>query len=165
MCTGMVPANAAEALQMMETGAEYLADLDTAELPAAALGEGLARMERVDAVVAVARGRHLAAFDAKDGHLADGHRTVGSWLFHRLRVTKAQVARYKALQALARDHKVLAAGLRAKVLTKALALQLAQWTRVFPAEFRSKAEDIPAPRGALLYSRFSREEFGGHSWV
>ena len=22
-----------------------------------------------------------------------------------------------------------------------------------------------APRGALLYSRFSREEFGGYSWV
>ena len=165
MCTGTAPASAAEALQMMETGAEYLADLDAAEMPAAALAEDLARMERVDAVVAVARGRHLAAFDAKDGHLADGHRTAGSWLFHRLRVTKAQVGRYRALQALARDHQVLAAGLRDKVLNKSLALQLAQWTRDIPAEFRGKAEDIPAPRGALLYSRFSREEFGGYSWA
>ena len=26
-------------------------------------------------------------------------------------------------------------------------------------------EDMTAPRGALLYSRFSREEFGGYSWV
>ena len=24
---------------------------------------------------------------------------------------------------------------------------------------------LAAPRGALLYSRFSREEFGGYSWV
>jgi hypothetical protein len=26
-------------------------------------------------------------------------------------------------------------------------------------------KDMAAPRGALLYSRFSREEFGGYSWV
>jgi hypothetical protein len=142
MCTGTVPASAAEALQMMETGAEYLADLDAAELPAAALGEGLARMERVDAVVAVARGRHLVAFDAKDGYLADGQKTLRAWLVNGLGVTKAQAGHYLALRALARDHEVLRAGLRAKVLTKSLALQLAQWTRDIPPEFRGKAEEI-----------------------
>ena len=26
-------------------------------------------------------------------------------------------------------------------------------------------KDMTAPRGVLLYSRFSREEFGGYSWV
>ena len=26
-------------------------------------------------------------------------------------------------------------------------------------------KDMAAPRGALLYSRFSREGFGGYSWV
>jgi hypothetical protein len=26
-------------------------------------------------------------------------------------------------------------------------------------------KDMTAPRGALLFSRFSREEFGGYSWV
>ncbi len=26
-------------------------------------------------------------------------------------------------------------------------------------------KDMAAPRGALPYSRFSREEFGGYSWV
>ena len=30
---------------------------------------------------------------------------------------------------------------------------------------RSQAEEITAPRGVLLYSRFSREEFGGYSWA
>jgi len=30
---------------------------------------------------------------------------------------------------------------------------------------RHQAEEITAPRGALLYSRFSREEFGGYSWA
>ena len=28
-----------------------------------------------------------------------------------------------------------------------------------------KYKDLTAPRGVLLYSRFSREEFGGYSWV
>ena len=28
-----------------------------------------------------------------------------------------------------------------------------------------EAYALAAPRGALLYSRFSREEFGGDSWV
>lgn len=28
-----------------------------------------------------------------------------------------------------------------------------------------KVSDNPAPRGALLYPRLSREEFGGYSWV
>jgi hypothetical protein len=28
-----------------------------------------------------------------------------------------------------------------------------------------EAYALAAPRGALLYSRFSREEFGGYSWV
>ena len=28
-----------------------------------------------------------------------------------------------------------------------------------------EAYALAAPRGALFYSRFSREEFGGYSWV
>jgi len=38
----------------------------------------------------------------------------------------------------------------------------------FLAGYRSltrEAYALAAPRGALLYSRFSREEFGGDSWV
>jgi hypothetical protein len=151
--TVAVPNSAAQALQMLQTGAGYLADVDAAELPAPALGQLLQELAQADAVLAVAWARYLAAFDAKDGHLGDGQRTAGSWLFHLLRITRGQVGRYKAIQALARDHRPLLAGLRAKALSTSVALQLAAWTAVIPDEFRGQAEDIliaAARAGATL---------------
>ncbi len=142
MCTGTGPASMADALEAMESLAGFVADLDAAELPTAALGEGLADMERIDAVLAAARSRLLAAFDAKDGHLADGQKTLRTWLVHVLRVTRVQAAEHLALRALAREHEVLRAGLRENAVTTSVALQLAKWTRAIPAEFRGKAEEI-----------------------
>jgi hypothetical protein len=160
-----VPASAADAVEKLQTLVGYLADVDAASLPATVLAQLLQGMEQADAVATVAWAQMLAAYDAKDGHLADGQRSLPAWLVHMLRVTRAQAARYKAIQALARDHQPLLAGLRANAVTTSEALQLAKWTRAIPAEFRGQAEEIPAPRGALLYSRFSREEFGGYSWA
>ncbi len=142
MCMGTAPAGMADALEMIKSLAGLLADADVAELPTAALAEGLAGMEQVDAVLAAARSRFLAAFDAKDGHLADGQRTVRGWLVHCLRVTKGQAAHYRALQSLAREHQVLLAGLRERAVTTSVAVQLAKWTRAIPAEFRAEAEQI-----------------------
>ncbi len=132
MGTGTASPSAAEALEMIEGLAGILADTDAAELPAAALGDGLAGMERIDAVLAAARSGLLAAFDAKDGHLADGQRTLRAWAVNVLGVTKGQAGEYLALRGLARDHAVLRAGLRDKVVPKSLALQLARWTRDHP---------------------------------
>jgi hypothetical protein len=137
-----VPASAADALDTLQTLAGYLADVDAAELPAAVLGQFLRELAQADAVLAVAWAKYLAAFDAKDGHLADGQRTLGAWIVHVLRVTRGQAARYKALQALARGPRPLLAGLRAKAVSKSFALQLAQWTMAIPAEFRGQAEEI-----------------------
>jgi hypothetical protein len=121
----------------------FLADADAAQMPAGALAECLRALERVDAVGAAARGRFLAAFDAQDGPLADGQRTVRAWLVHCLRVTRGQAGEHQAVQALARGHRPLLAGLRAgHVLTTSVALQLARWTRSIPAEFREQAEEI-----------------------
>ena len=39
-------------------------------------------LERVDAIAAAVRGRLLEAFDARDGHVADGQRTARTWLVH-----------------------------------------------------------------------------------
>ena len=119
-----------------------LADVDAASLPAAALAELLRGMEQADAVWAVVWARYLAAFDAQDGHLADGQRSLGAWLVHMARVTRGQAAQYKALRALPRDHEPLLAGLRTKAVTTSQALQLAKWTREIPAEFRAQAEEI-----------------------
>ena len=143
MSTVMVPANAGEALEMLECAAGFLAGLDAADMPAEAIAEYLRRMEQVDAVQAAVRGEFLAAFDAKDGHLGDGQRTTRAWLVHSLRVTRGQAAEHRAVQALAREHRPLLAGLReGHVITKSVALQLAKWTGGIPAEFRAQAEEI-----------------------
>ncbi len=142
MSTGTAPPSPAEALETIEALAGLLADLDAAELPAVVLAENLAGMERIDAVLAAARSQHLAAFDAKDGPVADGQRTLRGWAVHVLRVTRGQAAGYLALRALARDHAALRAGLRDNAVSVSWALQLARWTRLIPGEFRGTAEEI-----------------------
>jgi hypothetical protein len=99
-------------------------------------------MEQAEAVATAAWAQMLAAYDAQDGHLADGQRSLMPWLVHVLRLTRAHAAQYKAIRTLPRDHQPLLAGLRAKAVTKSVALQLAKWTREIPAEFRAQAEEI-----------------------
>jgi hypothetical protein len=111
VCTTLVRAGMRQALGMLESAARFLAELDTAGTPAETLAEGLSDMERADAVQAAARGRFLQAFDARDGHMADGQRTTRAWLVHTLTVTRRQAAEYQAVQALAFEHVPLLAGL------------------------------------------------------
>jgi hypothetical protein len=139
----LVPGNMSEAVAMLKGGLGFLADMDKAGMPAAALAEGLQALEWADAVGAAARGGMLAAFDAQNGPVADGQRTARTWLVNSTRVTRRQAAEHKAVQALAEGHPVLLAGLReGDVITKSVALQLAQWTAAIPAEFREQAEKI-----------------------
>ena len=155
MCTATVPATAAQALAMLDSAAALQesalgflavqdpAAQDPAALPAQAAADRLRALERHDAVEVAVRARLLQAFDAQDGHLADGQRTTRAWLIHCTRVTKAQAAEYKAIQALTRDHQVLLAALaEGDVLTKSAALQVAKWTKAIPGRYRDQAEEI-----------------------
>jgi Domain of unknown function (DUF222) len=148
MCATTVPATAAQALAMLESALGFLAvqdpaAQDPAALPAQAAADRLRILERADAIEAAVRARLLQVFDAQDGHLADGHRTTRAWLIHSTRVTGAQAAEYKAIQALARDHQVLLAALaEGDVLTKSAALQVAKWTKPIPGRYRDQAEEI-----------------------
>ena len=142
MSTSAVPASGSEALATLQSMACYLADLDAASLPAGELGQYIRELVQADALVAAALAPMLAAYDAKDGHQADGQKTLRTWLVHMARVTRGQAAQYKAIQALARHHEPLLAGLRTRAVTTSVALQLAKWTQAIPAEFRGQAEDI-----------------------
>ena len=152
MCTAAAqpPASAGEALGLLQAGlgllrsaAGFLADGSAADLPAEALAQGLRELECADAAAAAARGVLLEAFDAQDGHLADGQRTTRTWLVHCTRVTRGQAAEHKAVQVLARDHPVLHAALaEGWVLSKSEVLQVARWTRAIPDEYRTKAEEL-----------------------
>ena len=137
-----VPASAADAVEKLQALAGYLAGLDAASMPAAALGQCIRDLVQADAVLTAALAPMLAAYDAKDGHLADGQRSLGTWLVHMVRVTRGQAAEYMAMRALPRGHRPLLAGLRTKAVTTSVALQLAKWTQAIPAEFRAQAEEI-----------------------
>jgi hypothetical protein len=163
MCTAAAPASAPDALRMLHAGlalirsaAGHLAGdpAAVAGLPAETLAEGLQGLECADAAGAAARGRLLEAFDAQDAHVADGQRTARTWLVHVTGVTKAQAGEHRAVQALARDHPVLLAGLaEGHVITKSVALQVARWTRAIPEEYREEAEKLvveAARKGADL---------------
>ena len=109
----MVPANMDDALKMLDAALGMqqcvlgsLAAQDAASLPAGAAADQLRALERNDAIEAALRGRLLAAFDARDRHLADGQRTTRAWLVHSLRVTKGQAGQHQAVQALARSHQI-----------------------------------------------------------
>ncbi|MGH3203529.1 MAG: DUF222 domain-containing protein, partial [Streptosporangiaceae bacterium] len=142
MCTEAIPASGGEALAKLRALAGYLADLDAAQLPAEELGQYIRELVQADAILTAALAPMLAVYDAKDGHLADGQRSLGTWLVHIARVTRGQAAQYKAMRVLPRDHQPLLAGLRTRALTTSEALQLAKWTRAIPAEFRGQAEEI-----------------------
>ena len=106
-------------------------------------------MEWAGAIQAAARGQFLQAFDVKDGHLRDGRRTTRAWLVHSLRVTKGQAGQYRAVQALAREHRPLLEGLRdGGVFTTSVALQLAQWTQPIPARVPGPGRTDPGRRSA-----------------
>ena len=150
MSTAAVPASASEAVRMLHRGlallqfaAGFLAVEGPAGLPAETLAEGLRALECADAAGAAVRGLFLEAFDAQDGPVADGQRTTRTWLVHSTRVTKGQAAEHRAVQALARRHRVLLAALaEGGVISKSVALQLAKWTRPIPADYQAPAEEI-----------------------
>jgi hypothetical protein len=136
------PASGAEALEILESAVGFLADVDWTQAPAEAIAQCLRCLEQADAVETVARARLLAAFDTKDGHLADGQRTTRTWLVHTVGVTRGQAGEYGAVQALAREHLPLLSGLRGGHVTTSVALQLARWTRGIPGDYREQAEEI-----------------------
>jgi MFS family permease len=155
MGTMAAPASIEEALAAVHGGLGFLADLDAAELPVEAAAHCVKELVGAESVFTAALAGLLAAVEAKDGHVADGQRSMRAWAVHVLRVTRAQAGQYMAMRALARDHQPLRAGLRAKAVTKSLALQLALWTQAIPAEYRGQAEEIliaAARAGASLRS-------------
>jgi hypothetical protein len=99
MCTAAAPASTTEAVRVLHAGlamvrsaAGFLAASGAGDLPAEVLAEGLRELERADAAGAAVRGVLLAAFGAQNGQVADGQRTVRTWLLHCTGVTRGQAA-------------------------------------------------------------------------
>jgi hypothetical protein len=144
------PQNTSEALGMLQAAAGYLAAVDYPDMPAAAAGEVLLALECADAAAAVARGRALNAFDAKDGHDEDGQRTTGAWLVNIGQVTKAEAAGHRGWGKLVAGHPLIAEVMGEKlgngtpVMSKSRAKTLCALTGKIPEPHRQQADEILA---------------------
>ena len=143
MSTATGSGSMAEGLAMVGTGLSILAGLDKAGMPCESLAELLLGLERADAVEAAVRGEAMAAFDARDGSVSFGQRTMRAFLVHTAGVTKGQAGEHLAVQKIAESHRPLHAALAGGgALAKSVAVQVAKWTVAIPQDYRERAEEI-----------------------
>src|ERR1700746_2407771 len=107
MTTATIPSSSDDTLALVESllGSLAAPDQDPAGVHPEVTADRLRALERIDAGGAAGRGRLLGAFDAAGGPAGDGHRTTRAWLVHATRITRAQAAEHKAVQALAAGHR------------------------------------------------------------
>src|ERR1022692_23352 len=87
-----VPVSAAGAVAMAQAGLAFLANANTASVPAAARVECLRGLERIESLHTAARAGVLAAFMAGGGHEDDGQGSAGAWLRWQTRITRGAAA-------------------------------------------------------------------------
>jgi hypothetical protein len=120
--------NVSEALEAAMSGMRYLAESDAAGLPATVTAEVLARLEKLDAVEAVARGRLLWVFDADRGYTGDGYGGVKKWVRYGTRVTKGQADAHVGLMTARGRHPVYERAMLDGHLSVSLARRLGKIT-------------------------------------
>ncbi|HEY6791622.1 MAG TPA: DUF222 domain-containing protein [Trebonia sp.] len=146
------PRTAAEALAMMDAALDFLngeflagpggGGLDSAGLAGADLGGVLECLGVLSAKFAAARAAVLAKFDAARGHDADGYGSSAAWLAAKGRTTRraagAEVRRMRQFRA----HPVIAAAVARGELSDSWAVQVADWTRKLPPDWRDDVDQL-----------------------
>jgi hypothetical protein len=144
MCTDgdAVPADAAEALRMLDGALDYINGPLSGELPPGASGEALLALGRVSGKLAAARARILSRFDAGREHDGDGYGSSAAWLAARGKVTrKAANAQVRQMRQL-RRHPVIADALARGEASESWAAEMAEWTRKLPPQLREGVDKL-----------------------
>jgi hypothetical protein len=149
---GGLPGTVAEALVMMDAALDFLngdflagpggTGLDSAGLAGADLGSVLESLGGLSGKLIAARAAVLARFDAARGHDADGYGSSAAWLAAKGRTTRkaasAEVRRMRQFRA----HPVIAAAVARGELSDAWAVQIADWTRRLPPDWRQEIDKL-----------------------
>ena len=116
--------------------------LDSAGLAGADLGGVLEALGGLSGKLAAARAAVLAKFDAARGHDADGYGSSAAWLAAKGRTTRkaanAEVRRMRQFRA----HPVVAAAVARGELSQEWAVQIADWTRKLPPDWRQEIDKL-----------------------
>ena len=114
--------------------------LDSAGLAGADLGSVLESLGGLSGKLTAARVAVLARFHAARGHDGDGYGSSAAWLAARGRTTRkaanAEVRRMRQYRA----HPLIAAAVARGELSDAWALQIADWTRRLPPDWRQEID-------------------------
>ena len=143
---GTVPvfATAAEALQMVRAGLDYLAAADATAMAAEEQARSLRALEQAHSVATAARTAILAAFTAGQGYTADADYSSRAWLIHQTGVTRGAAVAYTAWVRRSQAHPRVAEALAAGEITESVARTLCRWTDKLPEQRRADADEILA---------------------
>jgi hypothetical protein len=135
------PANAGQALAMMQAALSYLAKTPpTAE--AEALADVLTGLERAEAQLTAARARALSGFCAGHGYEAEGQHGPKPWLRAFTRVTRGAAAGAMAWMRRLEAHPAVTAALADEAISASWARELCGWTSQLPPERVTDADTI-----------------------
>jgi hypothetical protein len=149
---GGLPGTVAEALAMMDAALDFLngdflagpggTGLDSAGLAGADLGSVLESLGGLSGKLTAVRAAVLARFDAARGHDGDGYGSSAAWLAAKGRTTRkaanAEVRRMRQFRA----HPMIAAAVARGELSDAWAVQIADWTRRLPPDWRQEIDKL-----------------------
>jgi hypothetical protein len=137
-----VPANAAEALSMLDAAFDHLSATDWAAMGSHVQGEVLAGLCGAQARLIATQAAVLAAFTASAGYEPDGHGSAMQWLIHRTGISTGAARGAVGWEKRLRRHAVIAAAMAGAVVSESWAKEIATWTDPLPAEERDKADRI-----------------------
>ena len=148
MCGEQEPANAADALAMLDRALTALAAVDAGALPAAFQARALRALERAEARHTAARARILAAFSAQDGYEDDGHGSARVWLKWQTRVTGTAAVTAVGWARRLAAHPVIAQALADAQISTSWARAICGWSEQLPEDKRDDADQILAAAAA-----------------
>jgi hypothetical protein len=141
---GTVPvfASAAEAMQMVRAGLDYLAAADATAMAAQTRVQCLRELEQAHSVATVARFSILGAFTAGQDYADDADYSARAWLIHKTGVTPGAAVAHTAWVRRAAAHPLVVAALAAGRISESMARMLCLWTGKLPQDRREKADEI-----------------------
>jgi hypothetical protein len=137
-----VPANAAEAMSMLNAGFDHLCATDWAAMGTQAQGEVLAGLRGAQARLTATQAAVLAAFTASAGCEPDGHGSAQQWLMHRTGISKGAARGAIGWQRRLRRHALIAAAMAGGEVSETRGKDIATWTDPLPPGERDKADQI-----------------------
>jgi hypothetical protein len=137
-----VPANAVEAMSMLNAAFDHLSGTDWAAMGTQLQSEVLAGLCAAQAKLTAAQAAVLAAFTAAGGYEPDGHGSARQWLIHRTGICKGAANGAVGWSRRLARHRVIAAAMTGGAVSESWAKEIAAWTDPLPAAERDSADQI-----------------------